>query len=60
MYCPYCNTKMEHILNEYYNGWEDYYECFECGCCIEAKSQSFIDPDKYYEDKVAEEIENED
>lgn len=51
---------MEHVINEYYNGWEDYYECLECGCCIEAKSQSFIDPDKYYEDKVAEEIENED
>lgn len=51
MNCPYCDNKMEHIINEYYNGWEDYYECYECGCCIGERLPSFINPDEEYDNK---------
>lgn len=51
MRCPYCGSKMEHIINEYALSWEDYYECYECGYCEGNTIPSFINPDKEYDDK---------
>lgn len=33
MICPYCNNEMAKVGS--INSYNGYWECFECGCCLD-------------------------
>ena len=56
--CPFCGNHMELIEDEhteldYFPSSEYYWECYDCGCCIDGNmpdEYEGIDPDIEYDD----------